>query len=42
MLARAFSGEVDTGSPQKMRLLKGIESMSRFQRNGTCSGVAAQ
>jgi hypothetical protein len=31
---RAFSGEVGTGSPQKMRPLKDNWSEFRFQRNG--------
>jgi len=32
--SRAFSGEVETGSPQKMRPLKDNQSEFRFQRNG--------
>jgi hypothetical protein len=32
--ARAFSGEVATGSPQKMRLLKEKQSEFRFRSNG--------
>jgi hypothetical protein len=32
--SRAFSGEVDTGSPQKMRSRKEKYSESRFHLNG--------
>jgi hypothetical protein len=39
--ARAFSGEVDTGSPQKMRSRKNKQSEFQFHRNGTRSRVEA-
>jgi len=39
MTPRAFSGEVGTGSPQKMRLLKNNQSEFRFHWNGIRSSV---
>ncbi|MGA8156027.1 MAG: hypothetical protein WB822_07390 [Rhodoplanes sp.] len=38
--AKAFSGEVGPGSPQKMRLLKENKSEFRFHRNGIRSRSA--
>ena len=39
-ILRAFSGEVGTGSPQKMRLLKDNQSEFQFHWNGIRSGGA--